>query len=133
MAAAMAMKLGTASLAVPVRPVTAAVAPTTPNSPNPAMASAGRRRPMKPTRSANTAMAEKMPNSRACLSFVPNVRIAKSLRGTGTRSMALSPTDRIGEVNLSNTPTNNSATARPNAPASKPLSGHAARRSGIAT
>src|SRR5579859_1274917 len=68
------------------------------NTPRPASPRAIRRTARIPITAANPARTTRMPTTSAVLSLVPNVEMAKSLTGSGVRSMAAWPTARTGEA-----------------------------------
>ena len=78
--------------------VRAAHRPIKANSPSPHMPNASRCTATMPTTAAYRASTTRMPPSSTVLSAVPNAEMAKSLTGSGVRSMAAWPTASTGEL-----------------------------------
>ncbi len=120
--AAAPIRLGIASsIEPPARCDEAARAPTTPKMPMPI--NPIRRRTANATApmvAAYTSSVAPMPISRAGLSFVPNVSIAKSFTNGGTLSITRSPTSMIGERHERDTPATSSATPSATSAATRP-------------
>ena len=101
--------------------VTAAVAPTKPNTRMATTPTRGRRSATIPRTTAAITRSVSIPVTSANLSFEPNVRMAKLFNHSGVASIAALPTARIGDEDPPITPAASWATPIATAPLSSPI------------